>query len=39
MEIDDPLIDMEPKDILDLIRIYSTYTVDYNKEPEAIFVP
>jgi hypothetical protein len=28
MEIDDPLIDMEPKDMIDLIRVYSVLTKD-----------
>ena len=31
-KIDDPLIDIEAKDMLDMIRIYSVYLVD--KKPQ-----
>ena len=35
MPFDDPLIDLKPKDLLDMIRVYSVYA----KQEKSLFVP
>lgn len=36
MSFDDPLIDLDVKDLIDIVRVYSSYS---KKEEKALFVP
>lgn len=38
MPFDDPLIDLDAKDVVDIVRVFSAYSLDPNKR-EALFVP